>query len=291
MKSKKIIYGGTLGDTFIVLSKLSLINKYYGISFDVKRVNNNTTILDSEIKNLFKLYNFVNYSGCDYVKKNTSYNTLQRFYNERSVISASWNLKLTNFDKKYKSIFNQKPIKLKFKTKINKKNNISVIGIQLSSGKKGTNHKSINLNWVLKLIEKLKKDKIKVYLFGYYTDDKRIADYLVKKYTFCISKVRKIDFIEWCDYINSVDYFVTPEGFSLYFALNQQIKTFSYAYDKHVIKNINKQSINSLIKFGKNYGIIYRIFKLKFLNNIIGKYPIDSDLIAKYINSNLIKNI
>lgn len=288
MKSKKIIYGGTLGDTLIVLSKLNLINKYYGLNFDVKRANNNTSLLDSEIKDLCKLYSFINYSGCDHIKRNTSYSTLEKLYKDRAVISASWNLKLTHFDKKYKSIFNQKPIKLKLTKKINKKKDISIIGIQLSSGKKGTNHKSINLNWIIKLIEKLKSNKIKIYLFGYYPEDKDIGDFLEKKYVFCNSKVLKINFIEWCEHINSLDYFITPEGFSLFFALNQNIKTFSFAYDKYVIKNINKNSMKNLIIFTKNYGIMYRLLGLKFLTKLKEKYPINIDLITEYLNKNLI---
>jgi hypothetical protein len=115
------------------------------------------------------------------------------------------------------------------------------IGIQLHSGKVGGNFKGFSLSWIVRVRKLLNKDKFDMYLFG--TGD----GYSVEKINQVCDKYRirnligKTEFMEWVSYIKSMDFFITPEGFSAFYAMSQKIRSLVFYTDYQILGRVHPE--------------------------------------------------
>lgn len=115
------------------------------------------------------------------------------------------------------------------------------IGIQLHSGKVGGNFKGFSLPWIVRIRKLLNKDKFEMYLFG--TGD----GYSLTKLSHVCEKYRirnlvgKTEFMEWLSYIKSMDFFITPEGFSAFYAMSQKIRSLVFYTDYQILGRVHPE--------------------------------------------------
>ncbi len=112
------------------------------------------------------------------------------------------------------------------------------VGIQLHSGKLGGNFKGFSLNWLKNIVNRNNNELVEVHLLG------TGAGYRPSKIdAICHgcgmnNHVGETGFYEWMDLIKKMDLFITPEGFSAFFAQSQQVKTLAFFSNYNIVSRI-----------------------------------------------------
>jgi len=113
------------------------------------------------------------------------------------------------------------------------------IGIQLHTGKVEGNFKGFSLRWISRLRKWLPENEFEIYLLG--TGQGYSLERLQR---FCrrrgiVNLVGKTEFTEWIVYISSMDFFITPEGFSAFFAMSQKVRSLVFYTDYQILARIH----------------------------------------------------
>lgn len=279
MSSVTYYYGGTLGDSFIVFCKLYELRQRVSNPIKVFRVTSHEE-LDPVINSLFSLLENVTHQSikCNSIQEEMS--TLRSFSDENSLLSTVWDgndwsepgagwcetdadgIKMEPFPN----------ISLPGSSALLKEDKEPItISIQLASGKKGENYKQLSYLWIILLIYRISKIKkpIKLVLLGTNIKLPLWFKHLVKSFPFTLILVNKTSFREWLSLIKATDFFITPEGFSAFFAMSQRVKCLVFYSDYQIIKRVHPdwRNGNILISVGwSNFKsrIRYRFNKLVF---------------------------
>lgn len=143
------------------------------------------------------------------------------------------------------------------------------IGIQLQTGKKIGNFKGFDLSWIQQLIDALPKT-ITWHLLGTGTNYN-----LQKVESFCQKNniknhVAKTNFTEWLSLITSMDYYLTPEGFSAFFALSQKVQSYIYYVHAVDLRRIHheQKKYGTFEQVASKVRIIRSLFHLRIIQRI-----------------------
>jgi hypothetical protein len=102
------------------------------------------------------------------------------------------------------------------------------IGIQLHSGRSGSNYKGFSLAWLDKFMKAVQSQPVTLHLFG--TGDGYNLSKLEKfsRQRGIRNHVGKTSFLEWVAFIKMMSAFITMEGFAGYFSMSQRVPTYVY---------------------------------------------------------------
>jgi len=147
------------------------------------------------------------------------------------------------------------------------------VGIQLFSGKVGGNFKGFSLRWITGLRRWLPESEVDVYLFGVEGVYSRKKVEKLCHENKIVNLVGQLDFVDWLRHIKAMDFFITPEGFSSFFAMSQKVKTLVVYVDYGMIGRIHPEwrKENIFVSAGwRNIGsrISNRLFRA-----VKGRYP------------------
>ena len=240
-------FSGTLGDAFLVLCKLSDYHKNTGHNVRLHR-QSEFIEFDDPISKLCSLFPYVEYvipstyfdskSGLkrpsfngDYINTTISGISAKEFPHDPQYI---------DFDPY--PILDLNPASFP-KTSLN-------IGIQLHTGKLATNYKGLSIEWIKSVITFLNihfDKKIVFYIFGTGEgyDDKDLNELLNLPNTNFL--VGKTSFVDWVSSIVSLDFFITPEGFSSYVAMSQKIPSLVFYTSDLILLGIHDKWRNSSV--------------------------------------------
>ena len=234
----QIAFSGTLGDAFIVLCKLYGRHKKTNEQYELIRYSQHPN-MDGFIKSLFKTVSFVEYkTPCKVVK---SKNDLQDKLSQLSFdyLNVSWDGTDHGTAKSDPAGFDLDPYPRLAVPKIDLNRKSFKIGIQLHSGKIHGNFKGFSMKWISDLRKWLSKEKFEIYLFG--TGDgyslSKVEQLCKKQRIKCLAG--KTDFMEWLSYIKSMDFFITPEGFSAFFAMSQRVRSLVFYTDYQILGRVH----------------------------------------------------
>jgi hypothetical protein len=258
------MFSGTLGDAFTVLCKLYGRHKITDEHFRVIRFSSHPQ-MDGAIESLFKVVPFTEYVlpcqvvPVDQVALNERLAKLPHDY-----INTRWDGKTCGVIKNDPEGYPFEPypeIDISGLSPINRDCQEHKIGIQLHSGKTGSNFRGFSLGWISRLCRTVSSDKTGIYLLG--TGEGYAIPQIER---FCKKHgiknfVGRTSFLEWLACIQTLDVFVTMEGFSAFFAMSQKVPT--------VLYNQYIYGVDGAIhpEWRKN-GVIININKNKLLNKI-----------------------
>lgn len=243
-KKKQIVdftFSGTLGDAFLVLCKLSDYHKNTGHNVRLHR-QSEFVEFDDLISKLCSLFPYVEYvipctyfdskSGLkrpsfngDYINTTISGISAKEFPHDPHYI---------HFDPY--PVLDLNPASFS-KTSLN-------IGIQLHTGKLATNYKGLSIEWIKSVITFLNihfDKKIEFYIFGTGEgyDDTDLNKLLILQNTNVL--VGETSFVDWVSSIVSLDFFITPEGFSAYLAMSQKIPSLVFYTSDLILLGIHEK--------------------------------------------------
>jgi len=215
---------GTLGDAFTVFCKLSGYHKRTGNHVRLYRYNQFPGF-DDVLSQFFGQIPYIEYIIASVYIESGPYSIEDCASFKGPHISTFW-------DGDGRGIYPDDPRDMEFDPypevyiePANLKGKNFRVGIQLHSGKVGGNFKGFALRWLAALRRWLPSKEFDVYLFG--TGD----GYNIKRVRrFCErhniqNYVGKTNFLEWMGYIKSMDFFITPVGFSAFFAMSQRVRS------------------------------------------------------------------
>lgn len=212
-----IFASGGIGDLFIVACKLYSNWKKKGTQFILQRYDP-TKGYDAPLTALFKQFPFISYRTPtkDLNELSADLHTGKGIYLGVAADGSAFGAVKTADPKGYTmEPYPQLIAKKKKHTGIN-------IGIQLQTGKERGNFKGLPLRWIERLIKKSPQGII-WHLLGTPTNyDPQQVEAMCKKHGI-VNHVGKTTFDEWLKQIADLDYYITPEGFSAFFALSQGI--------------------------------------------------------------------
>jgi hypothetical protein len=112
------------------------------------------------------------------------------------------------------------------------------VGIQLHTGKPGSNFKGLSLGWISDVRAELPADEYTIHLYG--TGDgyspreyKRLGDREGIQ-----NHVGETDFNEWLQHLVSLDYYIEPEGFSGFFSMSQRIPSLMFYRNEEILLRV-----------------------------------------------------
>jgi hypothetical protein len=231
----RILYRGTLGDSFIIFCKL--INLTRDAEFELQRYSDHKQF--DEI-----LVEF--YSRVPKIHYKTPCKSSEMFEKDlKTGIFLNVGCGKDSFNGPFDDPagFEMEPYPKYPLKKI--KSDSKVIGIQLHSGKLFRNYKAFHLSFIKKLVLNGPKD-VHWRLFGTgegynLSQINRLCRQL------CIENlVAKTSFSEWLRHLKSVDLLITPEGFSAFFALSQKIPCYVYYTQKEDLVRFHPEWMNHL---------------------------------------------
>lgn len=134
------------------------------------------------------------------------------------------------------------------------------VGIQLHSGKLGSNHKGFSLRWLKAVLGKINADDIFVHLFGTGDGYQVAAIEALCRHCDIENHVGKVSFYEWLGWIKSMDFFITPEGFPAFFTMSQHIRTIAFYRNYTIISRVHPLwRKNSFCMSTGEEGILHRV--------------------------------
>jgi len=289
MELAHFCFSGTLGDAYIVYCKLYDYWKKTKKHIKLYRYSRHIDF-DKPISELFSLAPFIEYQvPCTYIKDG---NDLKKKIKNKDIpyINICWYSQLGPFpDPPYIKMDPYPEVFLEPIKGIKSDSNFT-IGIQLQSGKRGTNFKGFSVKWLKKLRKILPKADYEVFLFGTgdgYNRDK--LELFCKKYEIK-NFVGQLSFLDWLRHILSLDFFITFEGFSAFFAMSKKIPSLVfYTTDRILIRVPQSWRRDNIIMSGKNntnfLKLLYNYYcKTNFLNPLpVNQVKSFLDLRTKYI--------
>lgn len=284
MNSHNYIFSGTLGDAFIVACKLHSIKSLKLVR--VRRISRWTN-MDTLIKDMFDLFDGIEYEIPCEKFENESDRIHKIKYSNRKYIDVSWD----NSDKRVPSEINENLEMQPFPNlKIDvfhKKHASKVIGLQVNSGKKGGNYKHFDFETVQKLVKLVTGQGWQLKIFGTDLNIGNKIELMSRGNTNISNYIGKASFKQWLSELKQVDFFITPEGFPAFFAMSQKIRTIVFYNDIEVLKRIHPQ--------WKNYSILYfygssNIY-LRFINFLRRVFRLDQNKIRDSKNEIIFEKI
>jgi len=241
--AKTVIFSGTLGDAFIVLCKLYGRHKNTGEYFQVMRFSRHPQ-MDLVIKSLFDIVPFAEYlPPCREVEneKDLKHRIAK---SPHDYLSTVWNGQKQSWLKQDPHGYPMEPypeIEIAGLPLQDSDATKFRVGIQLHTGKVNSNFKGFSLKWISSLLKWLSPDQFKVYMFG--TGDRYSAKEIAR---FCEKHgienlVGKTSFTEWLGYIKAMDFFISPEGFSAFFAMSQKVRSLVFYTDYQILGRVAAQ--------------------------------------------------
>ena len=234
-------FSGTLGDAFIVYCKTHTYWKKTGNAIALRRMSAYPE-MDDAVSQLYSLAPFAEYqppcieisSGGDvpFVLDNDLSRYIGSGWTSMSVVSGQHDPKGFDLDPFPPVAVNQPDFKDKNKFRV---------GVQLHSGKFGGNFKGFALNYVAAIRQLLPDDQFSMYLMG--TGEGYSERDIEKMCTrnSVVNLVSKTSFHEWVAYIKSMDFFITPEGFSAFLAMSQRIRSLVFYTNKLILGSVHPE--------------------------------------------------
>ncbi|RJQ17488.1 MAG: hypothetical protein C4560_08665 [Nitrospiraceae bacterium] len=237
--SNKYVISGTFGDAFIAFCKLYKL-RGEGFNDNIKLIHLSAhPEVRPFINKLFNLLDNVVIEEFIFVKSGKE---VEEFINHSKLPSIN-SLAINNKSVVTDEIRDPEYLTMEPYPNINIEprvvNNNFKIGIQLHSGKKGSNFKGFSLSWLEELLNLTNKNNCEIYLLG------TGAGYSINKInSLCNSLnisnlIGKTDYEDWLSYIMSMNFFITGEGFSAFFAMSQKVKSLIFYSDYQIIGRIH----------------------------------------------------
>lgn len=248
-----VVFAGTLGDAFIVFCKLLSISVTQGRKFSLIRYDLHPAY-DGSIAELFRLAPSLHYqTPC------TQFKTIPDIFEAMRTcpypyVNSKWSRndeETYSFDYTALNPFPELDLKIPSLPYQRPR-----IGVQLSCGMEGHNFRGFSLGWLRKLRRALPIDQFDIYLFGKlssaYPQSYLVGDIegYARRYGI-VSLVNKLDFKDWLAHMRAMQYFISMEGFSAFFAMSQRVKVLLYnqqPYREHIDLSLHSAwQPNSLI--------------------------------------------
>ena len=263
IKNNKIFYvsSGTLGDAFIVFCKLeNFIKNNHGVQVYLEwhSIHKNMLIL---VENFFKIVEPSIIVDTVLQKSKKDVNEAVFSNKKKDPINSNSNGYIYEDGIKYSDPIylkmNPFPLK-KFKKKFIKNQKIK-IGFQVHTGKNGYNKKIISPQWIKETINGLDRNIYEVILYG---NDNALEENKIFKNLKVINLINKLSFKDWMKKIKKLDFLVSPEGFSAFWAMSNKVTTLMFYNDDSIIERLHKTWIeNNIIIYSKNEKLIYKIIR------------------------------
>lgn len=97
------------------------------------------------------------------------------------------------------------------------------IGIQLNSGSRAANRRSIDISWIADFVDLVAKSNMNIFILGtgdgYSHEELALLDTLPPHAHNIVGNA----FSDWLGYLGSLDYLIAPEGVAAFFALSQKV--------------------------------------------------------------------
>ncbi len=239
-----VVFGGTLGDAFIVFCKLHSVHQTSGTQFNLIRYDLHPEY-DTAIAELFRLSESLHYEiPC--TKFQTVAKVLEAIgHCPHPYINGKWEKnEEETLPLDYTSLNPFPDIPLELPTFANSNPRV---GIQLSCGLEGHNFRGFSLDWLAKIRRSLPAERFDLYLFGKLAEGSQSAyrhDDIARiaHQHGVITLVNSLSFKQWIGYIKSMDYYISMEGFSAFFALSQKVKVLLFnqqPYRQHLEGSIH----------------------------------------------------
>jgi hypothetical protein len=233
--TQTIITAGGLGDMLIVLCKLHS-----------EHVRNNTTFriirydlfsqYEHMIENLFDSASFAEYISPSQIFKDID--TLNS-----AISKAAYPYVDTKWQKTHQETYSFDYTTLNPFPNFNMGNpaidkSKTNIGIQLFCGLDAHNFRGFGIEWLRKLRSRFPKEEFNLWLFGESTGMYDFAELE----SLCLSEnmrnmVNKLSFKEWMKYFGAMNFFISINGFSAFYALSQKVPTLLYNQCPYLIDN------------------------------------------------------
>lgn len=233
------VTGGTLGDAYIVFCKLFDYHRRTAKQIRLIRYSS-TTELDEAITQLFKAAPYVQLEPCRRTNsiKETD-DSIKKAAEDVSFINQMYNGRDDGIGLTDSEYMKMEPYPT-FDVPVPELNSDKFnIGVQLHSGKVNGNFKGFALRWLAAVRSWLPQEEFDVYLFGTGAgyNMKRVARFC-KRYSIR-NYVGKTDFFEWLGYIKAMGFFITPEGFSAFFAMSQRVRSLVFYTDYRILGRVH----------------------------------------------------
>jgi len=282
------VAGGTLGDFFIVLCKL---HNFKDCEINLLRYSVRNKAMDLMVHNLIALLSPNVKIKTINVKNNVELDENLRISN-RNLINTRWDGECDGAvwykDPKFIHMEPFPEYSIRKITLSNKKN----IGIQLHSGKMGSNFKGFSLSWIDNLVKELDSGDYQVFLLGTGAGYKsRSIEALCKRHPDLLHNlVGAISFDEWVSHMCSLDFLISTEGFSSFFSMSQKVITFTVYTDSKIVKRIHPEWRDKSIIVKDCKSFFHKILNklsLLFLNKPTLLSPMKSGQVAEIIKLKL----
>ncbi len=226
-------YLGTLGDSFMAFCRLYDFAKNQASPVLVKRYAYSFDDIEKPVEAFFKLIPYIRYQRVVPTPTETPYEAIKRdhglFLSDSEDYGPTANFEFNPFPV-IETLTHKNPYSVQKKT----------IGIQLHAGKstrfQNKNYKGLDLDWVQTLVNHLPRDQFDICLLG------TGAGYNTQKITlFCkknsiLNGVGTLSFEEWLIHLKYLDFLITPDGFSAFFACSQRVYSLVFYSDPDVPK-------------------------------------------------------
>jgi hypothetical protein len=236
---KEYFFSGTLGDAFVAFCKLSSLNETVRVTrlCNVPGVNH----LIKELSLIFPNIIF----NEDYYHFDTIVDMRDfAFAQKDKYINIYWdgNGRSNEPDDPLDIIFEPHPrLTLEPADDENKKG--LKIGIQLHSGARSGHQRALDIEWITSLIRaelQMGYDG-NVEIYGIGTGYNKLELDELASLPNVTVKVSQQSIISWLSSIASLDFFVSPEGLAVFFALSQKVHTLNIYEDRSSIQRMPKE--------------------------------------------------
>jgi len=287
-ETETLVFGGTLGDAFIVLCKLYSQHKKYGTRFRLIRYDLFPQY-DQAISDMFKMVPCIEYlSPCRvYVSIPDLISAIKQC--PHKYINTKWHKDdLETYPLDYDSL---DPFPEIAPIMPSMERSKIAIGIQLYCGATGHNFRGFSLAWLKKLRKHFPANEYILYLIGKGNGCYNVSSIEnICRENDILNKLDTTSFSEWLGFIKSMDYFVSFEGLSAFYAMSQRIRTLMYnqqQYAHHVHGSIHPFWKNNSLIININTNAIKRKLRYMFLKNNIynPKIPFDFFCNAKDVKT------
>ena len=266
-----IHFSGTLGDAFIVLCKIYNLHKKTGKKYKLYRYSS-WPEMDIPIMKLIELFDYIEYpEKCRTVKN--KYELINILTGEETYINPSWNGYTDESWNKDPEGISMDPFPNLGLNSWPKVNNLKRIGIQLHSGKSKGNFKAFSFTWLDKVLKYIPANKYEIHIYGTGDGLKNSSIKLLTTKYGLYNHVGKTDFKEWIFMLAGLDFLITPEGFSAFFAMSQRVKTLAFYTDYQILGRVHPEWRKGNILMSAGWRDLPSRIYNRVHKSILGQYP------------------